>query len=170
MRRDKESMARHMHLSTAVTMGDKKGLWKGDAMKKVRVWIVEDNEPDIFLMQLALEKTSIPVDTTVVRSGEEALRFLGECNDGTRDCPDLLFLDFHLPQVSGPQLLGSILGSEALEKTRVVVFSSMPTPPAVQGVDWNVFHYVQKPTSLESFQTRVLAQVKLAYGEEGGAC
>jgi CheY-like chemotaxis protein len=136
-------------------------------MKTVRVWIVDDNEPDVYLMQLALQRTDIPLNTTVLVNGEEAMRSLHGCRDGTIPCPDLLFLDFHLPQISGEELLGAVRQCASVAPQNVIVFSSMPLPPRAQGIDWSVYHYLQKPPELHSFVNGVADLVRLRFGKNG---
>jgi CheY-like chemotaxis protein len=56
--------------------------------------------------------------TELVRDGRLALQTLADSE------PDLVLLDLHLPEVSGPEVLNYIRNDERLKSTRVVLISA----------------------------------------------
>lgn len=136
-------------------------------MKIGHVWIVDDNDPDVFLMQLALKKTSLPLDIRVFRNGEEALQGIDGCHSGTTECPHLLFLDLFLPQVDGGKLLDAVRNGAGFERTQVVIFSSMQDPPAGRGIDWSTLRYLKKPSELNSFTESIMTLAHETFGRRG---
>jgi two-component system, OmpR family, phosphate regulon response regulator PhoB len=56
--------------------------------------------------------------TQLVRDGRAALNLLADAK------PDLVLLDLHLPEVSGPAVLDYIRSDERLQATRVVIVSA----------------------------------------------
>ncbi len=66
---------------------------------------VEDEETDVMLMQLAVQKAKIPNPLKIVVDGEDAIAYLsgtGQFSDRKRyPVPGLVFLDLNLPLLPG---------------------------------------------------------------------
>lgn len=95
-------------------------------MKPIRVWIIEDNESDVYLISLALEKTALPLEITIIPDGEDAMGRLEACASFASPPPDLLLLDLHLPKTGGADILKAVQASQALARTCLAVTSSLP--------------------------------------------
>lgn len=82
-------------------------------MPKPKALIIEDDEKlaDIFSLTLAAGG----FQTEIVGDGALAMTRLGEI------VPDVVILDLHLPNVSGPDILQNILSDKRLARTKVIV-------------------------------------------------
>jgi carbon storage regulator CsrA len=87
-----------------------------------RVLAVEDNPDHAELIRLALQGCRM-AQVTVVRTGEDAIRALGQRENEGILRPDLVLLDLQLPGLSGFDVLKLIRSVPALRKTPVVVLS-----------------------------------------------
>ncbi len=70
----------------------------------VRIFIVEDNDPDVFLVREALRSHGISPEIQHCRDGEEAIRALSQI--GQAGLPDVIIVDLNLPKLSGLSLTG----------------------------------------------------------------
>lgn len=123
-------------------------------MRAIHFWIIEDNAPDVFLVNMAMEKAQLPVMTTVITDGEDALTKLASCGD-TLPAPDLLLVDLHLPKTSGAELLRAVQKHPLVSRSCLAVFSSLPAP-SPEVVLRPTDRYIQKSSHLEEFVTRIV--------------
>lgn len=124
---------------------------------KPTILLVEDSEDDIFLMERAFGKASVPVEMQVARDGREALRYLnGEGAYASRErypFPCLTLLDLNLPHVHGLEVLKQIRAEPRLRKLVVVVLtSSLADSDIEQAYELGANSYLSKPNGLEGFQ------------------
>ena len=118
---------------------------------------MEDDANDVFLMERAFDKASMPVQVRVAREGREALRYLhgeGDYADRKRHpLPCLTLLDLNLPHVHGLEVLKQIRKEPQLRKLIVVVLtSSVADSDIEQAYELGVNSYLTKPNALEGFQ------------------
>jgi DNA-binding LytR/AlgR family response regulator len=106
---------------------------------KIRCLIVDDEPPAIEVLKSHISATPL-------------LEVVGECPhamaafDFLQKHPvDLLFLDIHMPKLSGTQLLKS------LAQPPKVIFTTAHREFAVDGFDFNAVDFLLKPISLERF-------------------
>ena len=92
----------------------------------IDILLIEDNPGDVRLVQ-EVHADAAPVIATrlhVARDGDTALDFLfrrGEYADAPR--PELVFLDPHLPQTTGDQLMAEVKGDDRLREIPIVVLT-----------------------------------------------
>jgi len=115
--------------------------------QNMRVWIVEDNRADAFLIEMGLARTGRPVEKTLMRDGEAAIRKIRACQTGASPVPDLLILDISLPGFDGVDVLRALRETPVFDPVAIVVFSSSPVVDGGFGVN----RLLQKPTNLEQF-------------------
>ena len=89
----------------------------------VRILLIEDHEPDVYLVQEALKTSSIAYELTQVKDGEQARTHLMEAAH-TDVVPELIFLDLNLPRLEGLELLKIIRGRPRFAGVPVVVLTS----------------------------------------------
>lgn len=65
------------------------------------VLLIDDDENDVYLLRVALEKTSLPVTVIPLSNGNSAIEHFTRCEH----VPDLVLLDLKMPDVSGFQIL-----------------------------------------------------------------
>ena len=134
--------------------------WRlGGNMKNamVEILLVEDNEYDIELTLRAFHEDHVANSIHVARDGEEALKFLAECegsiDNGERKVPKLVLLDLKLPRVDGHEVLRQIKNNPATKMIPVVILtSSRQDEDMLKSYLTGVNSYIQKPVNFEEFR------------------
>src|SRR5437899_164540 len=125
------------------------------------ILLVEDDENDVLIMTMALEKAGLTCPIRVARDGREAKDYLsgsGEFADRHEyPLPYLILLDLKLPRVMGLEVLKWLRERPEFDSTIVLVLSSSPMPEDIQ----TAYHlganaYLVKPSGLDKLQ--VMAQ------------
>src|SRR5688572_13865391 len=124
----------------------------------VEILLVEDNQDDIDLALLALQKNRIANNIHVVRDGAEALQFL--FGDGvTRpegDPPKFILLDLKLPKVDGLEVLRRLKSDERTQHVPVVMMtSSREERDVIESYRLGVNSYIVKPVDFGQFSQAV---------------
>jgi DNA-binding NarL/FixJ family response regulator len=70
-------------------------------MTPVRIFIVEDHAPDVYLVQKALRENQVEFQLTRFDDGEQVLRALQKPESGALEVPDLIILDLNVPKIDG---------------------------------------------------------------------
>lgn len=91
-----------------------------DLQNRLRVLVVEDDEPTRELYQLEFESWNLPVDCTWMSSAVEALMDIASMR------PDLLITDLSMPGVDGFEMLKALKRNLELADMQVVVVSGLP--------------------------------------------
>ena len=96
------------------------------------ILLVEDNEDDVFLTEMAFAKAGCKNSLRVVMDGDEAVQYLsGEGKFADRaehPFPSLVLLDLKLPYRSGLEILRWMGSNDILGKTTVAVLTSSNEP------------------------------------------
>ncbi len=120
-----------------------------------RILLAEDNENDIELTLVALEKYRLANEVVVVRDGEEALDYLyrrGQYSPRDEGNPAVVLLDLKMPKVSGMEVLRQIKSDDDLKMIPVVVLtSSREERDLLEGYKLGVNGYVVKPVNFHEF-------------------
>lgn len=123
-------------------------------MKKIRVLIVDDEEP----ARLQIEK---------YLAGKDNFEIIGQCENAfeAMKCiqggkPDLIFLDIQMPRISGMEML------EMLDDPPHIIFSTAYNDYAVRAFEINAVDYLLKPYTRSRFETALSRAVeKIKAGE-----
>ena len=114
---------------------------------------MEDNPGDVRLTLEGLRDARILNRAHVVTDGEEALAFLrrqGVYADAPR--PSIVFLDLHLPKMSGHDVLKAMKEDESLKRIPVVVISGSDRKEDVdRAYDEQVSFYLVKPYDVNQY-------------------
>ncbi len=118
-------------------------------------WIVlaEDNLPDVFLIQEALEQEGLACRLDTIDDGDEFLSLIDhlEANPHER-CPDLFVVDLNLPKRSGGEILSRLRRSGHCAGVPVIVISSSDAPRDLElAKAMGVTLYFRKPSELKEF-------------------
>jgi CheY-like chemotaxis protein len=65
--------------------------------------LVEDNPADALVLEIALEQAAVPVEITLIDSGEKAIKYFTDSTNSAKR--DLVLLDLSLPMVTGLEVL-----------------------------------------------------------------
>ncbi len=119
------------------------------------ILLVEDDNRDLELTMVALERSRLANDVVVVRDGAEALEYLnreGPWADRPVGNPAVILLDLKLPKVNGLEVLKAVRDSDALATTPVVMLtSSQEESDVVRSYRLGVNAYVVKPVDFKEF-------------------
>lgn len=147
-----------------------------DETPKLTLLHVEDNPGDVRLVQEAVNGSSGDVEYRATPDGQSTLDLLlpEDSSNGFR--PDLVLLDYHLPDMTGVTVLRTIKQHPELRRIPVVVFSDDDSEKAIAEMyDAHANAYVTKPNSLDDYERIVrclgqfwggITELPLA-GEEG---
>jgi CheY-like chemotaxis protein len=122
----------------------------------IRLLVVEDNDAYLYLIQKAFSSRSeVRWQLVIARDGEEAIKLLFEEEKKDEPLPDLILLDWHLPEISGSALLRRIKAHEKLHRIPILVFSSSESESDIHDAyDNHANGYITKPVGAD-----VLAQI-----------
>jgi two-component system, chemotaxis family, response regulator Rcp1 len=133
-------------------------------MNEVHILLVEDNEGDIILTTEAFKDMQLENKISVVRDGEEALRFLkkqGEYSEA--EAPQLVLMDINLPGIDGKQLLEIIKKDEKLQDIPVVMLTCSDKDADISDCyDKQVNWYITKPIDFDKY-TKVMHEIEAFY-------
>ena len=120
------------------------------------VLIVDDSEIDVLVNRRLVELTRFAGRVIIARNGEEALDYLrSECRDA-KDAPDWIFLDMHLPVLSGPGFVEAFkeLPAYIRQKSRIVILSVLQQPELLDEILRNDFVYgrMEKPLTQQALR------------------
>ena len=123
-------------------------------MNNKPVLYVEDEANDVFFMQHAWSKASMPNRLLVVTDGEQAVQYLsGEgkyANRHEHPMPGLVLLDLKLPKLPGLDVLKWLRQQPATRVLPVMVLSSSNNPADVSAAyELRANAYLVKPSQAE---------------------
>jgi chemotaxis family two-component system response regulator Rcp1 len=133
-------------------------------MSEVNILLVEDNEGDIILTTEAFKDMKLENNISVVKDGEEALRFLKKQGEFQKaPTPQLVLLDINLPGIDGKQLLDIIKKDDALKEIPVVMLTCSDTDADISDCyDKHVNWYITKPIDYDKY-TKVMHEIEAFY-------
>ena len=120
---------------------------------QVNILLIEDAEPDVFLVREALKNAGLDFELNVLDDGEKAIDFIDELDRqrGTA-CPHLVLLDLNLPKRSGDQILEHMRQSDRCKDIPVVVVTSSDSPRDKADMSrLGATRYFRKPSRLDEF-------------------
>lgn len=119
-----------------------------------QIFLIEDNDGDVFLAQKAFEKMSVPYNITVANDGESALGML-QGKDGFKSVPrpQIILLDLNLPGWDGKKILQELKNDESLRRIPVIVMSSSRSSQDINKVYGDLASaYICKPSSISEYR------------------
>lgn len=123
----------------------------------IDILLVEDNDGDVLLSQIAFKDSEYDCNLHVASDGELAMDFLYKRNDFTESpTPDIVLLDLNLPKKNGLSVLEDIKNDPDLKRIPVVIMtSSQANTDIISGYDLQASGYIIKPLSLQKFAEMV---------------
>lgn len=121
--------------------------------RAMEILLVEDNMEDAGMTIRALRQGDFQCRVSLVKDGEEAMRFLNRVGIFARaPRPDLILLDMQLPKMDGREVLTEIRADEELQRIPVVVLTaSMVHKAILEGEKLHVDGFMTKPVSWDQF-------------------
>lgn len=128
--------------------------------RTLHVLIIDDDPDDADFLISAFRKHDVGIRFTICRSGQEAIDCIQQVRNA-HNCPDLAFLDLHMPGKSGIQTLTELRALRACGEYPVMVIStSLHQSEAERCREAGCTDYFIKPTSLEDYDAIVAAAVR----------
>jgi CheY-like chemotaxis protein len=121
-------------------------------MPSARIFVVEDNPSDVFVLRHSLQELGEEFELDEVHNGEEALRFVHAQRENRRDAqPCVILLDLHLPQLDGLEILRAIQAAPALDHIHVIATSNGISPQQEAELRRMSAEYRPKPRNLAEY-------------------
>jgi chemotaxis family two-component system response regulator Rcp1 len=121
-------------------------------MRSFRILLVEDSPTDARLFREALKETEVTVQLLTAGDGVEAIDYLRQADMGAKSRPDLIMLDWNLPQKNGSDVLKEIKASPTLKQIPIIVMTSSNAPDDIRiAYSLNANAYLTKPSSLMGY-------------------
>ena len=121
-----------------------------------RVLLIDDSEIDVLVNRRLIELTRFAANVTVTCTGEEAMHFLREECGKAEHAPDWIFLDMHLPGMSGYDVIEEFktLPSYITDKSKIIILSVFQKQERLQKVFENNFvaGQLEKPLTQQALK------------------
>lgn len=118
------------------------------------ILIVEDNDPDVFLVEEALRSQGISAQIERAYDGEEAVAVLSKLIESS--LPDLIIIDLNLPKVAGIEVLKHTRSLKLLDLVPVLILtSSQSRTDRALSLQFGANAYIPKPPTLPEFLSAV---------------
>lgn len=123
------------------------------------ILLVEDDPDDILLIGRALSQAQLESAVSVVRDGEEAVRFLeAQSEKPVTALPSLILLDLKLPKMSGLEVLQWVRKHPKVKSLPVVVLTSSKYESDLErAYALGANSYITKPVDYQSLLDLVKA-------------
>lgn len=118
------------------------------------ILIIEDDEDDQYMINLALERLSIANPRLFFSNGQEALTYL----EATTELPFLILCDVNMPMMNGLELRQYITDHEILKRKSIpfVFLTTASNPELVRAAyDETVQGFFKKAATYESLQEQI---------------
>jgi CheY-like chemotaxis protein len=122
-----------------------------------RLFLIDDDEDDHLIFHLALGELGLETDCFEDTNSEEALLRLRE---GSVPVPDLIFLDWNMPKISGKECLICIRQIPACAHVPVIIFttsSSWYDKDETQQL--GASYFLTKPNSVKKLRQSLLCML-----------
>lgn len=125
--------------------------------RQLSILYIEDNPGDARLAEEAFSGAEVLGELHIVSTGEEALEYVhqrGEHSDARK--PDFIFLDWHLPNTSGEEVLVELKSNENLKHIPVIVLTGTSSDAVIENAYTNFANAcIPKPDGLEELMDMV---------------
>lgn len=125
-------------------------------IKTYDILLVEDNQDDVYLTDLAIKELNIRANLLVINNGKLAIQLIESMIEDKKKLPDLILLDINLPKVNGLEVLKQIRLQPTSCKVPIVMFTSADSVSDMtscysSGADL----YIRKPNNLNDFKESI---------------
>lgn len=132
------------------------------------ILIVEDNDPDVFLVEEALRSQGLPAKLRRSHDGEQALAILSKLGEAA--LPDLIIIDLNLPRVAGMDVLKHARSLPQLDGVPILILtSSQSRADRTLALQLGANAYIAKPPTLPEFLSAVGSGIRGLLERSAGA-
>jgi DNA-binding response OmpR family regulator len=108
------------------------------------IWLVDDDEDDLMLMQAAFQNVAPDVHIKTLHDGEELLPEL----QGTAASPSLILLDLNMARISGFEALANLRSAGPYNYLPIVMLTTSSNPAdKVHSKELGASDYCTKPSN-----------------------
>ena len=121
--------------------------------KIIDILLIEDNQDDVYLTELAIKECNINGNFLVVNNGRSAIQILNDLVSLNKKLPDLILLDINLPRVTGLEVLEQIKSNEITKLIPTIIFTSSDS---MSDMKYSYEHgadlFIRKPNNINGFR------------------
>ncbi|MFN0049190.1 MAG: response regulator [Cytophagales bacterium] len=121
------------------------------------VLVVDDNDTDLLIARIVIEKSGFKGNIVTKNSGKSALEYLDTVQNTPEEWPNVIFLDINMPVVNGFVFLFEYekMAAEFKKVCKIAVLTSSDNKTDMERfmVSDAVVDFVSKPISIEGFKT-----------------
>lgn len=111
-----------------------------------RVFLIDDDEDDRLFFGIGLSEFDPSIEILYDKDSETAMRRLSE---KMQPLPDIVFLDWNMPKLSGRQVLGAIRANGRYNEVPVIIFTtSSSDQDKDEAKELGASLFLSKPSSL----------------------
>ena len=131
------------------------------ALRPCDVLLVEDNPSDVYLTQVAFQRSRSDSQIHVVEDGIQAMAFLRrELPYDSAPRPDLVLLDLNLPRKDGHKVLEEMKSDPDLSRIPVIVLTTSTAEADIHRCyESHANCYIAKPVDFDQFE-RVVREIE----------
>jgi CheY-like chemotaxis protein len=134
-------------------------------LELITILLVEDNLPELRLIERAIAKANLPISFQFAEDGCEAVTYLlGEGEYANRErfpLPQLVLTDIRMPLMSGLELVAWIKQQPQLKTLPIVAMFHSASPNEVNQLESMKIKYFFKPLSICDWQQMMKQVVSL---------
>jgi Response regulator containing a CheY-like receiver domain and an HD-GYP domain len=124
------------------------------------VLLVDDDDDSNFISELVIKKSSIAESITCVKNGNEALKFIINCNPFNIASTDekynqIVFLDLHMPVMDGFDFLAQLTAKipNYTERIKIYILTSSSNPADIaKAQEYTIQGYINKPLDINKIK------------------
>lgn len=129
-------------------------------MKRVRIFLAEDNAADVWLIEEAIRRQSIDFEVDNYATAAEAIEAVRKCGVGESRVPDLMLLDYNLPSGHGAEILEAAAENPCVAYVpKAILTSFLPPSESKKALELGARCVINKPASLDEFLREVGGKV-----------
>jgi len=128
--------------------------------RSVRILLAEDNMADVWLIREALKRQSVECLIDHFLTAEDAIRAIERCGADGAAPPDLILVDYNLPNGDGGDVLAAAASNPHLAAVPRAILSSHLQPHERDRISsLGAARFISKPADLHEFLAAVGATV-----------
>ena len=125
-----------------------------------RIFLAEDNQGDVWLIQEALKRQSLNFELDHYTTVEDAIIAARQSGTENYPVPDVILLDYNLPRGHGGDILAAAAENPKLAEVPKVILTSFLRPAEIQEAHRLGAHsIITKPGTLKEFMSEVGSKV-----------
>jgi response regulator RpfG family c-di-GMP phosphodiesterase len=135
------------------------------------IMLVDDTKEDLYINNRMINKYMANNNVLQFSMGTLAMEYLKANQENLDLIPHIIFLDIHMPQMTGFQFLEEFdnLPTPIKARTRIYMLSSTFDPDDIQNANRSPYvdHFFEKPLSKKAIEEIVMKNIELFGGDLG---